>query len=144
MIRRVERDSDPWSGQVAFPGGRWRSGEDLLGTAVREVEEEVGVRPTALAGTLPPLSPRNAPWLKVVPYVFTEWVGDPRPNPAEVAEMRWVSRGDLRETEWMGTPAYAVGNWDFIQRLPPRLRAALIYYIETGTSGGRSGSAGLI
>jgi hypothetical protein len=23
-------------------------------------------------------------------------------------------------------------DWDFIQRLPPRLRAALIYYIETG------------
>ena len=35
-------------------------------------------------------------------------------------------------------------DWDFIQRLPPRLRATLIYYIETGTSGGRSGSAGLI
>ena len=35
-------------------------------------------------------------------------------------------------------------DWEFIQRLPPRLRAALIYYIETGTSGGRSGSAGLI
>lgn len=111
LIRRVERDGDPWSGQVAFPGGRWRPGEDLLGTAVREVEEEVGVRPTALAGTLPPLSPRNAPWLKVVPHVFTEWEGDPRPNPAEVAEMRWISRGDLKETEWMGTPAYAVGSW---------------------------------
>jgi 8-oxo-dGTP diphosphatase len=38
-------------------------------------------------------------------------VGNPRPNPAEVAEMRWVSRGDLQKTEWMGVPAYAVRNW---------------------------------
>jgi 8-oxo-dGTP pyrophosphatase MutT (NUDIX family) len=125
LIRRVERDGDPWSGQVAFPGGRWKPGEDLLGTAVREVEEEVGVRPTTLAGTLPPFSPRNAPWLKVVPHVFTEWVGDPRPNPAEVAEMRWVSRGDLQVTEWMGAPAYAVGNW-IIWGLTYRILARLV------------------
>lgn len=79
--------------------------------AVREVQEEVGVRPTALAGTLPPFSPRNVPWLKVVPHVFTQWEGDLQPNPAEVAEVRWVSRQDLKETEWMGAPAYAVGSW---------------------------------
>jgi len=111
LIKRVEREGDPWSGQVAFPGGRWKPGEDLLGTAVREVQEEVGVRPTALAGTLSPFSPRNAPWLKVVPHVFTQWEGDLQPNPAEVAEVRWVSRQDLKETEWMGAPAYAVGSW---------------------------------
>ena len=111
LIKRVERNGDPWSGQVAFPGGRWKPGEDLLGTAVREVQEEVGVAPTVLAGTLPPFSPRNAPWLKVVPHVFTEWTGEVRPNPREVAEARWVGRADLKETTWMDMPAYALGSW---------------------------------
>jgi ADP-ribose pyrophosphatase len=61
LIKRVERRGDPWSGQVAFPGGRWKPGEDLLGTAVREVQEEVGVRPTALAGRCPPSRPATRP-----------------------------------------------------------------------------------
>src|SRR5262245_34151321 len=44
LIRRAERPTDLWSGHMAFPGGR-RSPEDrdLLATAVRETEEEVGL-----------------------------------------------------------------------------------------------------
>ncbi|ACB39943.1 NUDIX domain-containing protein [Pyrobaculum neutrophilum] len=111
LIRRVERDGDPWSGHVAFPGGMWRPGEDLLGTAVREVEEEVSVRATDAAGALPPLSPGNAPWLKVVPFIFTGWAGEPRPNPREVGEARWVGVDELRETVWRGHAAFEAGGW---------------------------------
>ncbi|MGC9130862.1 MAG: NUDIX domain-containing protein [Pyrobaculum sp.] len=111
LIRRVSREGDPWSGQVAFPGGRWREGEDLLQTAVREVEEEVGVRPTGLVGVMAPQSPKNAPWLKVVPFVFDRWEGEVRPNPREVAEARWVAREELAEEEWMGRYAYVAGSW---------------------------------
>jgi len=111
LIKRVEREGDPWSGQVAFPGGRWKPGEDLMDTVVREVEEEVGVRPTALVGVLPPQSPSNAPWLKVVPFVFSQWVGEVRPNPREVREARWISKGEMSEGEWMGRRAYVAGDW---------------------------------
>lgn len=111
MIRRVEREGDPWSGQVAFPGGRWKPGEDLLGTAVREVEEEVGVKPEELIGVLPPLSPRNAPWLKVVPFLFNKWSGEVVPNPAEVREVRWISKEELTEGEWVGREAFFAGSW---------------------------------
>ena len=44
FIRRAEQPGDPWSGHVAFPGGR-REPEDknLLETAIRETREEVGI-----------------------------------------------------------------------------------------------------
>ncbi|MEM1597685.1 MAG: CoA pyrophosphatase [Pyrobaculum sp.] len=111
LIKRVAREGDPWSGHVAFPGGRWKPGEDLLLTAVREVMEEVGVEPARLVGVLPPHSPRNAPWLKVVPFVFDQWRGEVAPNPAEVEEARWAARVDLKEGEWLGRPAFFFGGW---------------------------------
>ncbi len=45
LIRRSERKNDPWSGHWSFPGGR-RDPEDpdLLHTALRELEEECGIR----------------------------------------------------------------------------------------------------
>ena len=37
FIRRADYPADPWSGQVAFPGGREESGDvNLANTAIRE------------------------------------------------------------------------------------------------------------
>ncbi len=41
LIERVERQGDPWSGHIAFPGGFRRAGEDSYETAVREAMEEI-------------------------------------------------------------------------------------------------------
>lgn len=44
LIKRAERDTDPWSGHMALPGGRREPGDaDLVTTAFRETEEETGV-----------------------------------------------------------------------------------------------------
>ena len=44
MIKRAARDGDPWSGHMAFPGGRMeKEDQSLRETAIRETFEEVGL-----------------------------------------------------------------------------------------------------
>ncbi|MGI9431569.1 MAG: NUDIX hydrolase [Myxococcota bacterium] len=48
LIHRADKDGDPWSGHMAFPGGRVDPGDETLDHAARrETHEEVGV---SLAG----------------------------------------------------------------------------------------------
>src|SRR5574340_1202394 len=76
-IRRSERVGDPWSGHMALPGGRQHpSDRDLLMTAARETQEEIGVdlaRHARLLGRLDELTAMA--WgqpidLVISPFVF--------------------------------------------------------------------------
>eukprot|EP01084_Bolivina_argentea_P242175 406350_1 len=42
-IRRAIKKGDPWSGHIAFPGGRHENNESLQSTVEREVMEEIGL-----------------------------------------------------------------------------------------------------
>ena len=75
LIRRAERADDPWSGQIALPGGRRDGGDrDLEATAVRETREETGVdlSDAEQLGVLDDLYPRAStlPPVVVRPFVF--------------------------------------------------------------------------
>jgi len=76
FIKRRERVGDPWSGQMALPGGFALPGDESLeATARRETEEETGIAPDSageLLGALDDVSPRTPflPPLVVSPYVF--------------------------------------------------------------------------
>lgn len=96
FIQRAEYEGDPWSGHVAFPGGREEAGdESLLDTAIRETLEETGLDLRSCAealGALDDLRPRHVrlPRVVVRPFVFlVHDEGDPVLS-AEVAGAFWV------------------------------------------------------
>ncbi len=75
FIRRAQHPGDPWSGQVAFPGGRRERGDpDLRATANRETFEETGIDLAidgSIVGALDEMRPSGAgiPQIVVQPYV---------------------------------------------------------------------------
>ncbi|HVZ76642.1 MAG TPA: CoA pyrophosphatase [Gemmatimonadaceae bacterium] len=109
LIRRAERERDPWSGHVAFPGGRMEpSDADLAATAVRETREEIGIDLVAsgrLLGTLDDIAPRTPVLPPILVRPFVSAVAPDvvvRPNP-EVAGHTWVPFDALLETSNWGT-----------------------------------------
>lgn len=98
LIQRATRDDDPWSGHMAFPGGRRDPGDvDAVATAVRETREEVGADLRAdgeVIGRLDELRAvaRHRPLdLVISPVVFA--LHRPvalQPSPREVESTVWV------------------------------------------------------
>ena len=74
LIERAHREGDPWSGDMAFPGGRRQTSDPTLEhTASRETHEEVGVKlPAALGGLDDIHGSRNPgiPPFLLRPYVY--------------------------------------------------------------------------
>ncbi|MCB9624365.1 MAG: CoA pyrophosphatase [Sandaracinus sp.] len=109
FIRRGEREGDPWSGHMAFPGGRHEPHDpDLFATALRETREEVGLdlQNARSLGRLDDVETHQR-GLVVRPYVF-ELVDVPPlavPN-AEVAEAMWAPLAPMFRGERDTTFAY--------------------------------------
>ena len=142
FIRRAERVGDPWSGHVAFPGGRRDAGDVTLEeTARRESMEELGLElgvDARLIGVLDDLRPRSAvlPSIAVRPFVYVlerEVVLVPN---VEVHSAFWVSVPELldpaRATEHvfdrggarLRFPAYRFGDdvvWGMTERIVTQL-----------------------
>lgn len=81
-----------------LPGGKWEPGESPVDCAVREVAEELGVAIDSAA--LSPIgrfetATANEPGFRLVSEVFAAEVGDHLVPLAEIAEVRWVSAGEL-------------------------------------------------
>ena len=97
LIRRADHPQDPWSGQMAFPGGRAEPGdEDLRSTAIRETAEEIGVDLATGAECLGMLDEVRAMArmrpvsLTILPFVF-RLKGPVEPAPSsEVRSVHWI------------------------------------------------------
>jgi 8-oxo-dGTP pyrophosphatase MutT (NUDIX family) len=98
FIERARHPQDPWSGQMAFPGGRMERGDpDLAVTAARETLEEVGIALGDPIGRLDDLTNarmrQRVPGVRpitVTPFVY---VCEQRPEVIhnhEVASTVWI------------------------------------------------------
>ena len=105
FIRRATDPRDPWSGQMALPGGRATPADaSLCAAAVRETHEEVGLSlaRARYLGALPPipLVRHGRPTTgSVAPFVF--YAGGALPaltvDPVEVAAGYWIAVRHLRD-----------------------------------------------
>jgi len=103
LIRRTERDGDPWSGHWSFPGGRSEPRDrDLVETALRELAEECGIvlGREHLEASLPPaMAGRRVGRVMIVaPFLFRAPAQLPTTlDTEEAAEALWVPLSFLRD-----------------------------------------------
>ena len=146
LIKRAERDGDPWSGQVALPGGRFDPTDATLQeTAIRETWEETGIdvaRDGIVLGMLDELRPRTP---VLPPIIVTPFVAIVRPHVTietsdEVALAFWVPLSSLadptlamdsevtaRGATWR-VPSYHLGGhivWGMTERILRNLQTLL-------------------
>ena len=135
LIERVRREGDPWSGQMALPGGRVQVEDPSpLHTAIRETHEETGIAldRAPVLGRLDEQAPSSSGGtFRVAAYVFSVGSASPslRPN-HEVADALWLPLEALLEP-----PRYR----DY--RYPPRPEATFpAVAIDLSEASGESGA----
>jgi len=110
LIRRAE--GVPAPGAWCFPGGAVEPGESSAAAIVREVAEEVGLEVTA--------QEQVWEWTGEGGRLVLDWWrvevvgGELRADPAEVAEVRWLTPSEIRQT-----PGALPGLLQFLNRFAP-------------------------
>jgi 8-oxo-dGTP pyrophosphatase MutT (NUDIX family) len=97
LIQRAAHDQDPWSGHIAFPGGKLKQGESECQAARRETLEEIGIElaDAQYMGRLSDIVGSNLP-VRVSCCLFgvDKFKICPELN-EEVSELFWVKLADL-------------------------------------------------
>ena len=101
FIQRASHDMDPWSGHIAFPGGKLENGEKPCQAACRETFEETGIdlMEGTYLGRLSDIIGSNLP-VRVSCCLFVVDKNDIHPAlNEEVRDLFWVALSDLRDPE---------------------------------------------
>jgi 8-oxo-dGTP diphosphatase len=124
----TRRAVKPFQGLWVMPGGKIDLGEPILSALHREVREEIGI--DVVVGGLIEVFEHVAPGPENDHFVILYYRCRPAtraevvPNPAEVAEARWVPRGEL------GAYAVPEGTRFILGALFPELRDPRIRNLE--------------
>jgi len=100
FIQRSLHKDDPWSGNVAFPGGKVKPGEEPRQAAERETAEEIGLnlKEALYLGRMPAV---RGSYLPVKVSCFVYWLNDSAPEIVlnyEVQDTFWANLDDLDDS----------------------------------------------
>ena len=138
-IQRAESARDPWSGQMALPGGSVDDADaGLVAAAVRETREETGLRLDArrdAVGRIEMVRPLGVrlPAIAIWPFVFRAEPGAvARVNSREVASVHWFPIDALTDERNRGSYAWKEGGevrWFPCVRVEGRVIWGLTYRV---------------
>jgi 8-oxo-dGTP pyrophosphatase MutT (NUDIX family) len=139
LIKRSQRDGDPWSGHLALPGGRPDESDlNHYQTAVRETFEEVAIDLGGChyLGELPAVAPRMRQQVGplIFPHLFwTDQTFEFSPNPQEVDSVFHLSVHQLFDSQNFEQKFFQMNNGETINlpsmRLPQGILWGLTYVI---------------
>jgi 8-oxo-dGTP pyrophosphatase MutT (NUDIX family) len=100
VLTRRGRDLRAHKGQYALAGGRCEEGEPAVAAALREVEEELGLRLSAddVLGMLDDYPTRSG-YLITPVVIWAEQTGPLRPNPEEVASVHRIPLAEIARAD---------------------------------------------
>jgi 8-oxo-dGTP pyrophosphatase MutT (NUDIX family) len=112
FVKRVENPSDPWSGQMALPGGKRKpKDKDLKDTVMRETMEETGIKldDCRFLGVLTAIRSKPKPKIKILPFiVLLEDEPKLKLNKAELESFIWVPFEEVVQSK--GTVEFSFGK----------------------------------
>jgi len=137
LVKRAEATGDPWSGDMAFPGGK-KMPEDrsLVDTVAREVLEETGIdlRNAEAVGYMEPLFSSVRKNLRVQPIVYSFQEKPEVHLNYELTKHMWAPLNALRLSRcqtvvkgWEG-PVFRIGGevvWGLTYRMLEKILAML-------------------
>jgi 8-oxo-dGTP pyrophosphatase MutT (NUDIX family) len=133
FIERATDTRDPWSGHLAFPGGKAEPGEHARQAAERETLEEIGLNLEAerFLGRMSDIVGANLPvrvscfayWIKNIPF-------QPIPSP-EVRDVFWVRLSDIcaAEHHQVATVGFSGSSMEVPAIIFPQLRKPALWGI---------------
>jgi len=121
FVKRVENPRDPWSGQIALPGGkRDPKDRDLKETVLREILEETGINlleHCRFLGVIEAVRSQLNPKMKILPVVILlEHEPVIKLNRDELERYYWIPIKDLVKNErivksgFKPRPAFVIGD----------------------------------
>ena len=103
FVKRAERAGDPWSGQIALPGGKCDADDkDLKATVVRETLEETGINLLVgcrFLGTVEPVRSTQKPEMKILPFFVIQEKEQSIKLNEELTDYFWTSLAEFAKNK---------------------------------------------